>query len=226
MVPGGNQIVTGTLGAGGGQNGGGDLQEAQVGHALAQLGHHLAAEDDVGLDGGIPQVQESVLQAGILVSVPALVDLKGQLVVEALAQHLDFLGDHFDLAGGELGILALPLPDHAGNGNGGLLVDALDHLHHVLGLYHHLGGAVVVPQDQEGKVGTDLTDVFQPADDGHMFPRVREPQLTAGIRSGLLHKKASLISKFNAGIFSQTGGKVKGCAGKIRSCRNRHPRAL
>ena len=152
--------------------------------------------------------QEPVLQTGILVSVPALVDLKGQLVVEALAQHLDFLGHDFNVAGGQLGILALPLPDGAGDGDGGFLIDGLDQLHHVLGLHHHLSGAVVVPQHQEGKVGAHFPDIFQPADDGHFLACVPEPQLAAGIRSGLLHKKASLVSKFNAAIFSQIPEKV------------------
>ncbi len=208
VVPGGDQIVSRALGTGGGQNGGGDLQEAQVRHPLAQLGHHLAAEHDVGLDGGVPQVQEAVFQPGILIGIPALVDLKGQLVVEALAQHLDFLGHDFNVAGGQLGIFALPLPDGAGDGDGGFLIDGLDQLHHVLGLHHHLSGAVVVPQHQEGKVGAHFPDVFQPADDGHFLACVPEPQLAAGIRSGLLHKKASLVSKFNAAIFSQIPEKV------------------
>ena len=194
MVPGGHQIVPGALGAGGGQDGGGHFQEALLGHEPPQLRHHLAAQDDVGLYRGIPQVQEPILEPGILIGLPAFVDFKGQLVVNALAQHLDVLRHHFNVAGGQLGVLALPLPDGAGDGDGGLLVDALDHLHHLFGLHHHLGGAVKVPQDQEGKVGTHLTDVFQPANNGHILPHVRKPQLAAGIRSGLLHFKS--LSRF------------------------------
>ena len=92
--------------------------------------------------------------------------------MDALAQHLDLLGDNLNLTGGKLGVLALPLPHHAGDGQGGLLVDGLNEAHHFLGLNHHLGGAVVVPQDAEGEVGADLTDVFQPADNGNGFAGV------------------------------------------------------
>ncbi len=75
---------------------------------------------------GVPQVQIAVLQAGGLVGLPAAVDGEGQLVVAAAAQHLDFAGHHLDLAGGQLGVLAVPLPDGALHGDGGLLVDGLE----------------------------------------------------------------------------------------------------
>ena len=52
----GHQIVTRALGAGGREDGGGDLQEAVLGHGLAQGRHDVAAEDDVLLDGGISEV--------------------------------------------------------------------------------------------------------------------------------------------------------------------------
>ena len=193
MVPGGHQIVTGTLGGGGGEDGGGDLQEALLGHEPPQLGNHLAAQNDVTFDGGVPQVQEAVFKPGVFVRVLTLVDLKGQLVVDALAQHLDFLGHDLNFAGGELGVLALPLTDNTDDGQGGLLVDGLNQAHHFLGLDDHLSGAVVVPQDAEGEVGADLPDVFQPADNGHGFAGISKAQLAAGMCSGLHHKNDPLL---------------------------------
>ena len=187
VVPGGNQVIPGALGGGRGEDGGGDLQKALLGHQPPQLGHHLAAQDDVGLHGGVAQVEEAVFEPGVLVGVLALVDLKGQLVVNALAQHLDFFGDNLDLAGGELGVLALPLPDEACDGDGGLLVDGLDELHHFFGFNDHLGGAVEIPQDAEREVPANLPDILQPANDGYGLARVGKTQLAAVMGSGLHH---------------------------------------
>ena len=208
MVPGGNQIVPGALGGGCGQNGRGDLQKALLGHQTAQLGHHLTAQDDVALHRGIPQVEIAVLQTDVLVGIPALVDLKGQLAVAALAQHGDGAGNHFDLAGGQLGVLALPLPDDAGDGNGGFLGDGLDDFHHFFGFHHHLRGAVKVPDHEKREVRAHLADVLQPTDNGDFLTGVCQPQLAAVMGSGLGHGKFPLILLFNLHIISQTQGKV------------------
>ena len=159
-----------------------------LGHGLAQGGHHLAAQDDVGLDLRVAQVQVAVLEAGGLVGLPAAVDGEGELVVAAAAQDLDLGGDHLDVAGGELGILGIPLPYHALHREGGLLVDGFDPLHHILGLDHHLGGAVEVPEDDEGQVSSHLPDVFHPADDLHLLSHVLHAELVAGMGAGLHHK--------------------------------------
>ena len=158
-----------------------------LGHGLAQGGHHIAPQHNVVPDCGVPQVQIAVLQPGGLVGVPAPVDLKGQLVVAAAAQHLDLAGDDLHIAGGHLGVLAVPLPDGAGDLNGGLLIEALDNGHHVLGLDDHLGGAVKIPDDDEGEVLAHLPDVFHPSGNGDGLARVAQPQLAAGVGSGLKH---------------------------------------
>ena len=193
VVTGGNQVVAGTLGGGGGEDGGGDLQEALLGHGGTDGGNHLAAQDDVLLHGGVAQVQVAVLQAHVLVSVPGLVDLEGQLIVDALAQDLNGGGHHLDLAGGHLIVLALALPDGAGDGDGGFLVQTLDGAHHLGVLNDHLGGAVVVAQDHEGEVGAHLTDVLHPADQGNIFTCVGKTKLAAVMCSGLLHSKKPLL---------------------------------
>ena len=190
VVPGGHQVVPGALGGGGGEDGGGDLQEPLLGHEPPQLRHHLAAQDDVVLHGRVPKIQEPVFKPYVLVRVLTLVDLEGQLVVDTLAQYLDLLGDHLDFAGGELGVLALPLPHMACNGDGGFLVDGLDNGHHSLIFNDHLGGAVVIPQHAESKVGANLPDILQPADNGNLLAGVLEPQLAAIMCSGLLHRKS------------------------------------
>ena len=121
--------------------------------SLPQLGHHLTAQDDVGLHGGVAQVEEAVFQAGVLVGVLALVDLEGQLVVNgSLPSTSIFSGHDLDLAGGQLGVLALPLPDDAGDLRWwtpcswalmGFIISSV--------LNDHLGGAVEVPQDAEAR---------------------------------------------------------------------------
>ena len=71
------------------------------------------------------------------------------------------------------------IPHEPGDLDGGFLIDALDDAHHVFGLNNHLGGAVVVTQNQESKVGAHFTDVLQPANDGNIFSCIGKPQLAA-----------------------------------------------
>ena len=187
MLAGGHQIVTGTLGGGGRQDGGGDLQEAVLGHGSAQGGHHLAAQDDVLLHRGVPQVQIAVLQTLLLVGLAAAVDLKGQGVVAAAAQHLDLAGNHLNITGGLLGVLAGALADDALHADGGLLVQVANDGHHVLGLHHDLGGAVEVAEHHEGEILAHGADVLHPAHQLHGLAHVLQPQLVAGMCAHLHH---------------------------------------
>ncbi len=156
-------------------------------HGLADGGHHLAAQDDIALDGGVAQIQIAVFQPLSLVGLPAVVDLKGQLVVAAAAQNADLGGDHLDLAGGQLGIFAGALPHHAGDLQGGLLVQALD-LGQQRGVLHQkLGGAVKVPQHHEGQTSGNEPDIFHKAGQRYRLARVGQPKLAAGMGSGLHH---------------------------------------
>ncbi len=188
VVPGGHQVVPSALGRGGRQDGGGDLQEVLGRHPCPDIRHHLAAKHDIALHSGVAQIQEPVFESGILIGFFRFVDLEGQLVVDALAQHLDFFRHHFNFAGGQLGVFALPLPDGAGDGEGGFLVDGLDGLHHLFGLNDHLGGAVIVPQDAEGEIRAHFPDILQPAHNGDLLARVGKPQLAAVMCSGLHHR--------------------------------------
>ena len=186
MLPGRHQIVPCALRGGGRQDGSGDLQEAVLRHGGPQSGHHLAAQDDVIFHSGVPQVQIPVLQALGLVGLPAAVDLKGKAVVAAAAQHLDFAGDHLNVAGGQLGVFARALAHGALHGDGGLLVERLDG-HHLLGLDDHLRGAVEIPQHHKGEVTAHLPDIFHPTYDLHGLPGIGQPQLPAGMGTHLHH---------------------------------------
>ena len=94
---------------------------------------------------------------------------------------------------GSLGVLAVPLPDHAGDLKGGLLVEGLDDGHHGLVLDDHLGGAVKVPEDGEGQVLAHLTDVLQKTGQGHGLADVLHPELPTGVGAGLRHEKSTPI---------------------------------
>ena len=156
-------------------------------HGSPQGGHHLAAEDDVALYCRVPQVQITIFQTLGLVGLAAAVDLKGQAVVAAAAQDLNFFGEHLHIAGGLLGILAGPLPDGALYADGGLLVQAVDDVHHLLTLYHHLGSAVEVTQHHKGEVLAHHADVLHPTHDLHVLSGVGQTQLPAGMGSHLHH---------------------------------------
>ena len=181
MLPGGHQIVPGPLRGGGGEDGGGDLQEALVEHGGPEGGHHLAPEDDVVFHLGVAQVEIAVLEPGRLVGLPGAVDGEGQLVVAAAAQHLDLGGHHLNVAGGQLGVLAVPLPDHALHREGGLLVQPLDGRHHLLALQDDLGGAVEVPEHHKGQVLAHLPDILHPAHQLHLLAYVFYAQVVAGM---------------------------------------------
>ena len=105
----------------------------------------------------------------------------------AAAQDLHLLRDHLDVAGGELGVLAGPFPDGALHGDGGLLVDGLELGHHLRGFGHNLGGAVEVPEDDEGQLGAHLPDVLHPAGELDGLPRVGSAKLAAGVGAVLCH---------------------------------------
>ena len=183
-----DQVVARTLGTGGREDGRRDLQEAVLGHGLAQGRHDVAAEDNILFDCGIAQIKIAVLEALSLIGLTAAVDFKGQLVIAAAAENLDLLGHDLDIAGGELGVLAVALTHDTLHGDRGLLVDALDDAHHVLILDDHLGGAVEVAHDDEGEIIADLAHILHPADDLDLLADVLNAQLAAGVGTGLCHR--------------------------------------
>ena len=195
------------------------------GHGGAQRGHHLAAQDDVLLYGGVAQVEIAVLQAQRLVGVAAAVDLKRQLIVAAAAEHLDLGGHELNVAGGLLGVFARALAHDALDSNRGLLVEGLDDLHHVLGLNDDLRRAVKITDDDKGKILSDLADVFHPADDADLLADVFEPQLVASVCAGLKHTPDSLsFYRISPPAVRRRIDRIKTRAGSHRRCAARSPR--
>ena len=192
MLTRGNEIVARALGAGGREDRRRDLQKAVLHHRLPQGGDDVAAQDDVLLHGGISQIEVAILEAVGLVGLAAAVDLKRQLVIDALAEHLDLLGHDLNVAGGELGVLARALAHDALDGDGALLVEGLDNAHHVLGLDDDLRRAVKIAQDDEGKVLSDLADVLHPANQADALADVLHAQLIAVVGTILKHVHALL----------------------------------
>ncbi len=193
MLPGGHQIVAGAFGGGSGEDGGGDLQKTVLLHGLTESGYHIAAQQNVLLDGRVPQVQIAVFQTGGLIGLPAAVDLKGQLVIAAAAQNFHGSGNHLDIAGGLLGVLGIPLPDDAGDGHGGFLVDGLEALHQLFVFNDGLGGAVEITNDGEAQLLTYHTQVFQPANQCDGLSHLLDSQLTAVMCTHLCHDLCSLL---------------------------------
>ena len=154
-----------------------------LGHEPADLGDDLAAENNVFLHLRVAQIQEAILQTGALVGFAAAVDLKGQLVVAALAEHADRFGDDLDLTRGQLGVFAGALAHGARDGDRGFLVDGLDGAHHLFAFDDELGRTVEVADDDEGQRGGDGADVFHPAGQGDGLSDVAQTQLSAGVGS-------------------------------------------
>ena len=156
-------------------------------HRLAKRRDDLAAQNDVLLDSGVPEVEVAVFEALGLVRLAATVNFERQLIVDALAEHIDLFGHDLHVAGRLLGVFAGALAHRAGHGDGRLLVDGLDNIHHVLGLDDDLRRAVEIAQNDKGKVAAHDAHVFHPAAERDGFAAVGKAQLAAGMSSGLHH---------------------------------------
>ena len=143
MDPGGDQVVPGALGGGLGEDGGLDLQEAVLVEVVPADLHDLVPQGDHPLHVRAAQVQVAVFQAHGVLHVGVLHDLKGRGL--GLGQQAQVGDLHLDVAGGQVGVFGLPLPDHARGGDdvlspeGGRLVKEV------------LGGAVVKGELQEAR---------------------------------------------------------------------------
>ena len=192
MDTGGNQVVTGTLGGGLGQNGSLDLQEAVFVEVVAgHLGDLVTGGDGV-LHLGTAQIQITVLQTQHVVGVGVLNDLEGRGL--GLCQQAQ-LGDiHLDVAGGDLVGLALALADEAGDGHdilaaqsGGLfkngLVGAV-----VEGQLNQTGAVTQIHKDQT----TQVTLALDPAAQANGLAGIADAQVAAVVAAGeilqIIHK--------------------------------------
>ena len=85
MISGRHQIISCSLRRRTGQDRGGDLHEIMSGHALTKVSHDLASQHDLALYFRITQIQITIFQTDILISVFGMIDLERQLVVTAFA---------------------------------------------------------------------------------------------------------------------------------------------
>ena len=166
MDPGGDQVVPGALGGGLGEDGGLDLQKALLVEVVPADLDDLVAQGDHPLHIGAAEVQVAVGQPDRVPDVGVLHDLEGGRL--GLGQQPQ-LGDlHLDIAGGQVGVLGLPLPDETGGGDdvlapegGGFFKDILGGAV-VKGKLEQAGAVPEVHKDQAAQVPLPL----DPAADG------------------------------------------------------------
>ena len=183
MDPGGDQVVPGALGGGFGENGGLDLQKAVLVKVVPADFYNLVPQGDHPLHVGPAQVQVAVLQAHGVFHVGVLHDLKGGRL--GLGQQAQVGDLYLNVAGGQVGVLGLPLPDHTRGGDdvlapeGGRLVKEV------------LGGAVVkgelqkaraVPQVHEDQAA-QVPLALDPAADGDLLADVGGGEGAAVVRA-------------------------------------------
>ena len=138
---GGDQIVAGTLRGGLGQDGRLDLQKALLVEVVPADLYDLVAQGDHALHVGAAQVQVAVLQAGHVLNIGVLHDLEGGRL--GLGQQAQLRDLHLNVAGGQVGVLGLPLPDQTLGGDDILAAQRGGFLENIT------GGAVVKGQLQQ-----------------------------------------------------------------------------
>ena len=152
-------------------------------HGLPERSYNVAAQNYIVLDFGVPQIKITVFEPLRFIRFAAAVYFKGQLVINAAAQHFYLFGYDLYFAGGLLGVLACALAHGTGNGDGGFLIDALYNVHHLFGFYDYLRCAVKIAQHHKGEVAAHYADVFHPARKRNALVHVAEPKLAAGMGS-------------------------------------------
>ena len=118
MLACGNQVVARSLRRRRRQDGRGNLQEAMLQHCFPDCRNDLAAQNDVLFHGRIPQIQIAILQALRFICFTAPVNLKRQLVIPALPQNRNAVGNDFNVAGGLIRVLVCTLTNRTGHRNG------------------------------------------------------------------------------------------------------------
>ena len=96
-----------------------------VDHTFSKFCHNLTSKDNLVSHLGISKIQISVFQSGCLIRFLGTVDFKGKLVIDTFTEYGNILGNHLDLSGGKISILAGTLSDHAGNGKSRLVIYAV-----------------------------------------------------------------------------------------------------
>lgn len=161
----GDEVIPGPLGRGGGEDGGLQLKEAQLGHLAAQVGNDLRTQHDVVVNLAVAQIEEAVFQPHLLLGLGGGGDFEGQRLPHP-AQ--DGQGRGLDLhgAGGDfivIGFLAA-FNHRAGNGDGAFPRHPVQQR---LVVDHDLHHAVVIPQIQKLHPAV-VADILHPAGHPHL----------------------------------------------------------
>ena len=183
--------VAGTLGGRLDQIGGLDLEESLGVEEAADLLGHLVAQDQVALQGRSAQVEVAVLHAQVVAAVGVL--LNGERRGLRLVEHLDALGDDFDVARGHLRVLGFALHDASRNAEHPFAAHAGGRLAHLGGrmlLDGDLRQTVAVAQVNEGH-GAEVSHFLHPPGQGYGLVYVAGSQTAASM--GPVHVDGCII---------------------------------
>ena len=161
------------------------LQEALAPQEVAHLQGHAVAQFEVPPHVRPAQVQVAVLHPQFLAAVGLLLDGEGWGL--GPVQHLQLGDDQFDLAGGDLRVLAFAFTHRAGGLHhefapqlAGLLAQGLVALH----VEAELGDAEAVAEVHEGEAA-QVAGALDPSGQGHGLAGIGEAELAAGV--GAVH---------------------------------------
>ena len=128
------------------------------------------------------QVEEAVFEAQVFADLVSFVVLHWERQRLADVVDGDFVGYHFHLAGGELGIDGLggTFHDLAGNLDHGFRLESVGLRVHfaAVGVKHHLGDALAIAQIDEADA-PEIAHGVNPANQGYFFPGVGGRQAIA-----------------------------------------------
>ena len=163
-----DEEVAGALRGGAGQRRGLDLDEAGIVQQVAGHAVDLGAQAQVAGRGRAAQVQVAVAQARLLADLDVLIDLERQR--RGGVQHDDLIGDHLNLAGGQVRVLVAFRA---------ALDGALDLQHELIAqrvevllvAHHDLGHARGVAQVEEGNASVVAATGY-PTGEGDLLSNV------------------------------------------------------
>ena len=187
MQTGGNQIVTGTFGAAGSQNGGLEFVETVFGHVTAHFSDDLAAEHDVVVKLFAAQVEEAVFQTHGFGGLIVFGDLEWDHI--GLTENFHCSCIDFNFAGGEFGV---DRAFFAGNDFTVELDDSFDTpmvqflIEGTFGVDDHLSDAVMVAEVDENDAAM-VTDAMDPAGETDFFSHIGFAEFTASVSTILTH---------------------------------------
>ena len=185
----GHQEVARAFGGGGGQDRGGELEEAGFGHAPADRGDDGEPLHDVGVQGLAAQIQEAILQPHILRVVGLAENGDRQLL--GRRQHLDLGGEELHLTRRQLGVDGAlgPVAHAAVDADHPLRAHRLGDLESgAVGVGDHLREPVVVAQVDEQQAAV-VAHAVHPTGQAAGNAHVALAQRPAGVGAVAMHRR-------------------------------------